>query len=39
MSTGVEVVAGTPEQLAARMRSEMDRLGKIIREAGIMGDS
>jgi len=35
---GVEVVASTPEQLAARMRAEMDLWGPIIKAAGIKGE-
>jgi tripartite-type tricarboxylate transporter receptor subunit TctC len=34
-NSGVEVVASSPEQLTAKMKSEMARLGKVIREAGI----
>ncbi len=35
LKTGVEAAPGTPEQLAAVMKSEMARLGKVIRDAGI----
>jgi tripartite-type tricarboxylate transporter receptor subunit TctC len=35
---GVEVVASTPEQLAARMRAEMDLWGPVIKAAGIKGE-
>jgi tripartite-type tricarboxylate transporter receptor subunit TctC len=34
-NTGVEVVASSPEQLAATMKSEMTRMGKVIKDAGI----
>jgi len=34
-SAGVEVVGSSPEQLAAAVKSEMARMGKIIRDAGI----
>jgi len=34
-SAGVEVIGDTPDQLAARVRSEMLRIGKIIKDAGI----
>lgn len=34
-NSGAEVVAGTPDEFAATIKSEMTRLGKIIREAGI----
>lgn len=37
-NTGVEVVAGSPSQFATRVQSEMKRLGKLIREAGIRAD-
>lgn len=32
---GVEVVASTPEQPVATMKSEMTRMGKVIKDAGI----
>jgi tripartite-type tricarboxylate transporter receptor subunit TctC len=35
---GVEVVASTPESLAATMKSEVARIGKLIKEAGIKVD-
>jgi len=35
---GVEVVASTPEQLAARIRAEMELWGPVIKAAGIKGD-
>ena len=34
-NTGVEVVASTPEQFAAAVKSEMTRMGKVIKYAGI----
>ena len=34
-NTGVEVVASTPAQLAATMKSEMAKFGKVIKDAGI----
>jgi len=34
-NTGVEVVASSPAQLAATVKSEMSRFGKVIRDAGI----
>ena len=35
---GVESVGGSPEQLAATMHSEVVRMGKVIRQAGIRSD-
>jgi len=35
---GVEVVASTPEQLAARIRAEMELWGPVIKAAGIKGE-
>lgn len=35
---GVEAVGSTPEQLAATLRTEMARWGKLIREAGIRAE-
>ena len=32
---GIEAVTSTPEQLAAKMSSEMMRMGKVVRDAGI----
>ncbi len=32
---GLEVVASSPEQLTVKMKSEMTRLGKVIKDAGI----
>ena len=34
-NAGVEVIAGSPEQLTASVKSEMGKWGKLIREAGI----
>jgi tripartite-type tricarboxylate transporter receptor subunit TctC len=34
-NTGVEVVGSTPEQLTAMVKSEMTRLGKLIKDVGI----
>jgi tripartite-type tricarboxylate transporter receptor subunit TctC len=34
-SSGSEVVGGSPEQLAAAMKTEMTRMGKVIKDAGI----
>ncbi len=34
-STGVETVGGTPETLAATMRSGLVKWGKVIKDAGI----
>ena len=35
LNAGVEVVASSPEQFAATIKSEMVRMGKVIKEAGI----
>ena len=35
LAMGMETVGGTPESLAARVRSEMQRMGKVIKAAGI----
>jgi len=37
LSTGVETVGSTPEEFGAVVRSEMARLGKVIRDANIRG--
>ena len=37
-NAGVDVVGGTPEQFAAAIKSEMTRLGKVIKDAGIKAD-
>ena len=34
-NAGVETVASSPEQLSALMKSEIVRLGKVIKDAGI----
>jgi len=34
-NTGVDVVAGTPEQFGTNIRREVDRVGKVFRAAGI----
>ena len=38
LSVGIEPVGSTPEQLAARVKSDMATLGKVIRDAGIRAD-
>ena len=38
LSVGIEVVAGSPDTMTAAMKSEMIRMGKVIRDAGIRGD-
>ena len=38
LDLGVEVVASSPEQLAATIKSEMARMGKVIRDAGIRAE-
>ena len=38
LSGGSEVVASSPEELAATMKAEMNRLGKVIRDAGITAE-
>jgi len=35
LAEGAEPIGGTPEQFAAHIRSEKERLGKLIREAKI----
>ena len=37
LSSGVETVGSTPEEFGATVKSEMARLGKVIRDAGIRG--
>ncbi len=37
-NAGAEIVASTPEQLAATVKAEMARLGKVIKDAGIRGE-
>jgi tripartite-type tricarboxylate transporter receptor subunit TctC len=34
-AAGVEPIGGSPEELAAAMKSEMARMGKVIKDAGI----
>jgi len=38
LNSGVEAASSSPEQFAAAVRSEMSRLGKLIKEAGIKAD-
>ena len=38
LNIGVETAGGTPEQLAAAIKSEMSRMGKVIKDAGIRGE-
>jgi tripartite-type tricarboxylate transporter receptor subunit TctC len=38
LNVGIEPVGSTPEQLAARVKSDMVTLGKVIRDAGIRAD-
>ena len=38
LSVATEVVANSPEQLAAEIRSDMRRMGKVIKDAGIKAD-
>ena len=35
LAAGVEPIGGTPQALAAAMKSEMSKMGKVIRDAGI----
>ncbi len=35
LTAGVEVIANSPQQLAETLKSEMSRLGKVIKDAGI----
>ena len=37
-NNGVEVVGSSPQQLANSIKSEMDKLGKLIKDAGIQAD-
>ena len=37
-NAGAEVVGNTPQQFAATVKSDMARLGKVIRDAGIRGE-
>jgi tripartite-type tricarboxylate transporter receptor subunit TctC len=36
--SGAEVIAGSPSELAAAMKSEMEAIGKVIKQAGIRAD-
>lgn len=38
LHVGAEVVASSPEELAAKVKSEMTRMGKVIKEAGIKAE-
>lgn len=38
LNAGLEVVAGSPEAFSAVIKSDMDRMGKVIKEAGIKAD-
>ena len=38
LSAGVEVVGSTPEEFSARIKSEVVRIGKIVKEARIKID-
>jgi tripartite-type tricarboxylate transporter receptor subunit TctC len=38
ISAGIETSGGPPEQFAATIKSEMDRMGKVIKAAGIRAD-
>ena len=38
LASGVEPVGGTPQQLAATIKSEIVRIGKVIKDAGIRGE-
>ena len=38
LSSGVETVGSSPEQFAAKMKSEMARIGKLIKDAGIRAE-
>jgi tripartite-type tricarboxylate transporter receptor subunit TctC len=38
LANGMETVGSTPQELAATMKSEIVRIGKVIRDAGIRGD-
>jgi tripartite-type tricarboxylate transporter receptor subunit TctC len=39
VSTGADVVTAPPAQFAAKIKSEMTLMGKVIKEAGIKGDA
>ena len=38
LNVGLEMVGSSPEQFAGKIRSEMARMGKVIRDAGIRAD-
>ena len=38
MRDATEVVANTPQQFAAFIRSDMIKMGKVIKDAGIRGE-
>jgi tripartite-type tricarboxylate transporter receptor subunit TctC len=38
LSAGIEPVGSTPQYLGATMKSEIARMGKVIRDAGIRED-
>jgi len=38
VNAGLEVIGSSPEQLAARIKSEMTSIGKMIKDAGIRAD-
>jgi tripartite-type tricarboxylate transporter receptor subunit TctC len=38
LNVGIEPVGSSPEELAARIKSDMAILGKLIKDAGIRGD-
>ena len=38
LGQGAEPLSGTPEDLAAYLRRELDKYGKIIREAGVRAE-
>jgi tripartite-type tricarboxylate transporter receptor subunit TctC len=38
LSVGIEVIGGTPEAMTAFMKSEMVRMGKVIKDAGLRGN-
>ena len=38
LSTGVETVGNSPDELAATMKSEIARMGKVIKDVGIRAE-
>ena len=38
LTTGVEAVGSSPERFAAIMKSEMARMGKVIKDSGIRAE-